>query len=194
MTQYALPDANLNTNSFTECVGDADSDWFDELDEGFGSGRGSGSGPDGLTTVWESGGNPQGETIETALSTVTDPAVSTGHIFRTNSGKYDGRFDCDEGQVGGRAMDLVITLRQGGADIASATFTDIGGMGTKTHTLTSGEADSITDYSDLEIESAFTTVGGGPSAHGLESAHEFECPDVAIPLPFERKLNTLIRM
>lgn len=169
--QYALPDANNGTTNWTQGAGDGDGDWFDELDEGFGAGRGSGSGPDGLTTRWESPNNPVNEDIATALSTVTDPLVSTGHLYRTENRKS---------LVDGRQIDIVIELSESSTTIATQSFVDIGPVfTTRSDTLSAGEADAIGNYANLEIHTSANVVGGGPGREGWESAHEFECPDVA---------------
>ena len=170
MAQYALPEANSGTTDWSGFNHDGDGDWYDELDEGFGAGRGSGSGPDALSTSWDSGTNPTAKGIRTDLAAVTDPATNTGHIYRTQSQKGGG--------AGGQQIDITIRLFQGATEKASATFTDIGTVMTiRTDTLSAAEADSITDYSNLEIDTEANKVGGGGPRRGMESAHEFECPD-----------------
>ncbi len=170
-TQYALPDANVSTTAWVQetAAGDDDADWFDELDEGFGAGRGSGSGPDDPTTNWRTGNSPSSETITTGLASVTDPVGNTGHIIRTRNRKRSGA----------KQLDLTIRLLQGGSQIsAPVTWTDVGTTWTtRSDTLTATEADSITDYSALEIETSANAVGGGSPCQASESAHEFEVPD-----------------
>lgn len=84
------------------------------------------------------------------LSSVTDPLASGGHVVRYYYGKDVS---------GGAQIDIVVQLRQGytnegspGTLIASATHTDVAaGFTLGSFTLSSGEADSITDYTDLYI-------------------------------------------
>ncbi len=168
-TQYTLPNGNDGTTNWTQGAGDSDGDWFDELDEGFGAGRGTGSGPDDDSTYWISPTSPANEIIGTTLASVTDPEVSTGHIVRSRNKKDT---------TGGRQIDILLRLKQSSTSIATATFTDIDTTWTtRSFTLTGGEADSITDYSLLRIETEAIAVGGGQGRNAWESAHEFECPD-----------------
>ena len=170
MAQWALPDANLSTTNWIEGVGDGDGDWYEELDEGFGAGRGTGSGPDDNTSAWQSPVNPIQELINTAMSTVIDPVSSVGHIYRTRNRKT---------AAGGRTIDIAIAIRENGVDIASALFTNVDNIyATRTITLTGGEADSITDYSAIEGRTGADVSSWGSSRKGVESAHEFEVPDV----------------
>lgn len=171
MAQYALPDANLGSTNWTQGVGsgDDDGDWFDELDEGFGSGRGSGSGPDDLTTHWEAPDNPIDEVIATSLATVTDPVTSSGHIYRTRTKKDSG---------GGRQIDFTSNLLELGTVRATHFESAAASVWTTYATTLSGaEADAITNYANLEIETRAQQNGGGAPRSLDESAHEFECPD-----------------
>ena len=184
MVQYALPDANASTTNWSQRFGDDDADWYDELDEGFGAGRGSGSGPDNNTTSWDGPNNPSQEIIRTALASVTDPASSSGHIFRTRNAKTNS---------GGRQIDVVIRLLESGTIRASQPFTNIGTTYTnRTDTLTSGEADAITDYTVLEIETEASVVGGGPGRTAAETTHEFECPDAPVGGGFAHSQGVIV--
>jgi len=86
--------------------------------------------------------------FEVALSTGTDPSLSTGHIVRYRA-------------AGDGALDLVVTLKQGTTQIAqwtetaaSASFTDY------SHTLSGGEADAITDYTALRLHFEVMSAAG----------------------------------
>ena len=81
---------------------------------------------------------------EISLGTITDPAVSTGHIIRYRYGKD---------AVAGDVVNLTVSLRQGTAtEIAAWTHTDIGvGPITVAQTLTALQADAVTDYSALRL-------------------------------------------
>jgi hypothetical protein len=82
------------------------------------------------------------------LTTVTDPATSSGHIVRYRYGKD---------AAGGAQIDIVVQLREGyvnegtpGTLIKAWTHTNVSDtLTTAAQTLSAGEADSITDYSDL---------------------------------------------
>jgi hypothetical protein len=74
-----------------------------------------------------------------SLSALGDPGVSTNHTVRYRA-------------AGDGATDLIVTLKQGSTTIA--TWTESNASSTATtyeHTLTTGEADSITDYTDLKL-------------------------------------------
>jgi len=88
---------------------------------------------------------------EIALGTITDPAVSTGHVVRYRYGK-----DTAAGDV----VNLTVSLRQGTAtEIAAWTHTDIGvGPITVAQTLTAAQADAVTDYSALRLRFSSITV------------------------------------
>lgn len=169
--QFALPDANsLNEGPYFEGAGDGDGDYFDELDEGFGAGRGSGSGPDDSTTYWSSINAPSTDRLRTELSDVTDPLVGTGHAMR---------FRFRKNTSGNRRVDMIGRLLEAGTsrsatpnqvDIA-ATWTSFG------LTIGSGQADNITDYSALQLEVEFNAVGGGSPKPGWISTMELEVPD-----------------
>ncbi|MDQ3540404.1 MAG: hypothetical protein M3440_06920 [Chloroflexota bacterium] len=84
------------------------------------------------------------DVAEVALGSITDPAVSTGHVVRYRYGK-----DTAAGDV----VNLTVSLRQGtGTEIAAWTHTDIGvGPTDVVQTLTAAQADAVTDYSALRL-------------------------------------------
>lgn len=173
MAQYALPISDVAKEfNWLELAGDGDASAFDELDEGFGAGRGSGSGPDDATTAWrENQGTGATAQIIMRLGAVTDPSSSSGHIYRTRNRKS---------AAGGKTVDLVTRLYQNGSEIRNDSVLNINEVWTtRAYTLSSTEADSITDYSLLEISSEFNISGSGAGRQLQESAMEFECPDVA---------------
>lgn len=91
---------------------------------------------------------PAADVYVTALSTLEDPQSSSGHTVRY-------RYQKDSS--GGAQIDLTVQLRQGyvnegtpGTLIHSEAVTNIAnGWTTGSFTLSAGEADSITDYTDL---------------------------------------------
>lgn len=131
-----------------------------------------------------SANNPGGSTLtEFAFSAVTDPGVSTGHIVRVRC------FQIDEDSGGhpqsanttGTATSLAWSLHQGATVIASGTINP-GAAATTTYTLTAGEADAITDYSNLLIELSPGGGAGSPAnRRGVAiSWVELEVPDAAV--------------
>lgn len=78
-------------------------------------------------------------TCEVALSTLSDPASSSGHIVRY-------RLSAEAGGV-------TVRLRQGTTTIASWTHSPApASLTTYAQTLSGGEADSITDYTALKLQ------------------------------------------
>ncbi len=145
MAQYATPDADIT-----------DGTWLDEgasavnLYDGLVPGTPGSIGAGDDSTYIESASAPSSAACAFGLSNVEDPAVSTGHIMRWRRGKNS---------AGGAQIDLTVELRQGytnegaqGTLINSFSDTAIpDSFTTTTDTLTGGEADSITDYSDLQL-------------------------------------------
>ncbi len=87
--------------------------------------------------------NGENTTCELGLTTVTDPEVATGHILRVRL----------QGTGSGGPERLVIQLFEGATQrAASPNLTSRAAWDTQTYTLTAGEADSITDYSDLRVK------------------------------------------
>ena len=164
MVQIAAPIANQGTTNWEEENGDGDGDWFDELDEGITS-------TDDNSTSWKSPATPVNEQMRTLMASVTDPASSSGHIYRSRSRKNPG---------GGVQIDIIIRLFQSTTEIATESFADVSnGWVTRIDTLSGTEADNITNYGDLRTDTEADAVGGGAGRRGVESTHEFECPDAA---------------
>jgi hypothetical protein len=98
---------------------------------------------------------PLGSTLacELQLGSVTDPASNTNHVLTVRAIVQDG-------SAAGEKLTFYLyegaTLRATSAaeTISRTTATDY------TYTLTSTEADSITNYSDLRVRMAQTTIGG----------------------------------
>lgn len=99
------------------------------------------------------------EVIDFNLGSVGDPASSAGHIVRVR-----GLVD----QVYGGSMDLQTELRQSGSALSTpASWNDAltASAQTFTHTLSSAQADAITDYSALQLR--FTATQAAPSAPSI---------------------------
>ena len=121
--QYARPTSDVSTGIWTASSG---SDLFAMLDET------TASDADYITTSGTS-------TCEVALTSLSDPASSTGHIVRY--------------RISATAGGITVRLRQGTTTIATWTHaTAPTSLTTYEQTLSSGEADSITDYSTLRLQ------------------------------------------
>lgn len=121
--QFARPTSDASAGAWTASTG---SDLYAMIDET------AASDADYITTV-------NASTCEVALSTLSDPASSSGHIVRY-------RLSAEAGGV-------TVRLRQGTTTIASWTHSPAPSSLTNyAQTLSGGEADSITDYTALKIQ------------------------------------------
>jgi hypothetical protein len=121
--------------------------------------------------------NPHGEDFTVSLSDVIDPLSPTGHIVRY---VYDKDLGEDHRS---KIINLTVYLKQGSVIIASKTHFDISGDPTPgSFTLTTSEADQITDYSDLRL--TFTATAGAGSGERLAKIKwaELEVPAVLPPV------------
>jgi hypothetical protein len=145
MAQYATPDADLSDGNWLDDGGSA-TDIFAAVDPGTPGSIGAGDD----STYAESDLAPSSSPVAFGLSTIEDPVASTGHVMRWRRSKDAS---------GGSQIDLTVELRQGytgegaqGTLINSFSDTDIpDAFATATDTLSGGEADAITDYSDLQL-------------------------------------------
>lgn len=170
--QIALPDANVDTTSFTECNGDGDGDWFDELDEGIAS-------ADGTATSWSIVASTTTMHIKVGLQNLTDPTSSSGHILRVEAQKGS---NCTLAAAGGAGVLVDMDLVEGASTVrASITQYELDGSGFETieYTLSGAEADSITDYTDLSLDIQITRGAFGASRFGTITAAELQVPAAA---------------
>lgn len=144
MTQYAVPDADI-----------VDGTWLDEAASATNLFNGLipatpgsiGAGDDSIYII--SVANPSAAACAFGLSNIEDPVSQTGHIMRWRRYKS---------AAGGGQIDLTVALQEGyvnegtpGTTIVSTADTDISDtVATTSTTLSAGQADSITDYSDLQ--------------------------------------------
>jgi hypothetical protein len=140
MAQFGRPSTDTTRESWEEDDGTT-TDIFDQIDE---------SSFDDADYV-RSALAPTNDVYVTKLTTLEDPVSSSNHVVR-----YRYRKDA----AGGAQIDLTVQLRQGytnegspGTLIATAgTHTNISDTITAgSYTLSGGEADSITDYTDLYL-------------------------------------------
>lgn len=137
MAQFARPSVDTTRDNWEEDDGTTVA-IFDQIDESIADDA------DYIRTVQV----PTNDVYVTKLTAVTDPLQSTGHIVRYRYGKD---------VAAGAQIDLTVELRQGyvnegaqGTLIHQAVHTNVAVFPVAgTFTLTGGEADSITDYTDL---------------------------------------------
>ncbi len=126
--QYARPTSDVSAGTWTASTG---SDLYAMLDET------SANDSDYITTT-------SATTCEVALGSLTDPAVSTGHIVRYRISATGGG--------------IIVRLREGSTTIASWTHDPApGSLTTYAQQLSGGEADSITNYAALKLQFEATT-------------------------------------
>ena len=126
--QYARPTSDVSAGTWTASSG---SDLYAMLDET------SANDSDYIVTTGAS-------TCEVALGSLTDPASSSGHIVRYRISATSGG--------------ITVRLRQGTTTIATWAHAPAPtSLTTYAQTLTSGEADSITDYTALRLQFEATT-------------------------------------
>jgi hypothetical protein len=126
--QYARPTSDVSAGTWTASSG---SDLYAMLDET------SASDSDYIVTTGAS-------TCEVALGSLTDPASSSGHIVRYRISATSGG--------------ITVRLRQGTTTVATWVHAPAPtSLTTYAQTLTSGEADSITDYTALRLQFEATT-------------------------------------
>ncbi len=140
MAQFARPSVDTTRDNWEEDDGTT-VNIFDQIDESVADDA------DYIRTVL----TPTNDVYVTKLTTLEDPLSSINHIVR---------FRYRKSAAGGDAIDLTVQLRQGytnegspGTLIATvATLTNITDVWTLvTYTLSGGEADAITDYTDLYL-------------------------------------------
>ena len=163
MTQYARPDGHHSNGvgNWTDGMMGASNLHLliDETD----------SGSDGNTTYITSGAemDTSPDTAEFTLGDVDDPESAADHkLVYVASGA--GGF--------GPAPNITVALYQGSTEIASATNTSLSGSyATTTITLSSSEANAISDYTALSVR---VTRGSGNMGDSVSvSQIFFECPD-----------------
>jgi len=139
MTQFARPSVDTTRDNWEEDDGST-TDIFDQIDEA--------SADDG--DFIRTGLTPTNDVYVTKLTSVEDPLSPTGHVVRYRYGKQT---------AGGDQIDIIVQLRQGyvnegtpGTLIAAQTHSDVPtGFTDGSITLSSGEADAITNYADLYL-------------------------------------------
>lgn len=147
MPQFARPDSDVVIGSWTEDDGTTDA-LFGEIDETTQSDTDFVKSED-LTSAGDT------SAFAVSLSDVTDPTSSTGHTIRAalrkqGTAQIDGTVELRQGYVSeGTQGTLIATLSQ--SDLTTS-FTEY------THTLSAGEADAITDYTDLQLRFVGTYV------------------------------------
>ena len=156
MTQHARPDSDESASNWTGSYTAIDEETPGDADYIEGSEYANG-------------------TCEKGLSNVTDPASSTGHTIK---------FRARQSAAPGFQRYLDVSLVQGTSVIASHSTVTLSGSAwvDYSYTLSSGEADSITDYTDLRLRFTSTGDTGTPAPNRRAvyvSWADFEIPDAS---------------
>jgi len=161
MTQYARPESDIsNAGSWSPSTG---SDLFAVIDEA--------SHDDSDYVSVDGGTMAAAKTFEVALGSVTDPASSDDHKFVVRASDA----------AGAGVVEMTFFLKQGSTVIANSssisTTTDAANY---TIVLSAGEADNITDYSDLRIYvNGVDNMGMSVTMTVFQAF--FECPNALAP-------------
>lgn len=138
MAQFARPNADTTLGNYTD-EGGGTTDIFQSIDEASA----------GDADFIQSPTSPVNEVYVCALSAVTDPESSSGHVMRMRtSADQDGEETLDftqelrQGYTGEGSQGTLIASQQR-TGVSTTTWT------TSSNTLSGAEADAITDYSDL---------------------------------------------
>jgi hypothetical protein len=145
MAQYATPSADIVDGNWVD-QGASNVDLYADIAPGTPGSIGAGDD----ATYAESPSAPSAEAAGFDLSTIEDPVSSTGHIMRWRRQKSAS---------GGAQINLTVEVRQtyiseGSQGTLINSFADNNlpaAWATTTDTLTGGEADTITDYADLQV-------------------------------------------
>jgi hypothetical protein len=160
MVQQALPISDNTVTNYAEGSGDGDGNAFDELSVL--------TDTDFWTTTNELTNN-----LIMNLTSLTDPESSSNHIMRSRTRKN---------AAGGRQIDSRHRLLESGTQRATYTVIAIDqNFTTRTDTITGGEADSITNYGNLEFDVQLLEFGGGSPRTGDCAWQEFETPNAPPP-------------
>ena len=170
MTQYARPDGTTIADSIWVNEQSNQTNLHLSVDEAAGT-----SGQDDDKIQSDSDGMTTPDWIKFTLSDIDDPESAADHkvVYRA------------VGAGMGSAPSLIWSLRQGGTDLgigntnSSLNNSAMGGsISAHTHTLSTGEANSITDYDDLQIW--LKRSGVGEMGDGIKITQVwFECPDAS---------------
>jgi len=146
----AVPDSDINSGNWEDQTGgDNDGLQYDEINEVQRDDQ------DFTSSSRMNGGNPNDQ-LDVSLSDIPDPEISTDHTVY-----YTYKKDQNKGVT----LDLTVSLIEGSTTIASWTHTGVGRNWTSaTQTLTTIEADSISNYSDLSLSFTVScsSCNGGP--------------------------------
>ena len=163
MVQIARPDADVSTGGWTPEGTSAQATIWESLDE-----VSANDGTDYIESV------AADHTCEVGLdNSITDPGGNTDYVLRLRI----------QGNGSGGPERCLIALFEGATQRAiSGNFSERAAWGSKSYTLTTGEADSITAFTDLRIKLISDNLGGGETMWVTQAF--FEVPDASSPVDY----------
>lgn len=166
ISQFARPDSDITKDNWDDLLGgDNDDILYDEINESVRNDINYATSGQLIPIVDET------ETWEVGLSNVIDPETSSNHIVRYAYGKD---------AAGGVQINLTVRLLQGSTEIASWPHLNIGnGFTSANQTLSSAQADSITNYSDLRLRFTADYASSIAPRSAQISWAELEVPSVS---------------
>ena len=158
MTQYARPDSDTADDGNWTGSGPPSNTLYTEIDE---------SSADDNDFLEADDSGCSGVNCQVGLSDVNDPSSATAHkvYYRITDGDGSG-------------STLLVKLMQASTAIASQTTTLTESFATYNFTLSSTEANNISDYSNLRLDFTFTDDECMGLVGKISQAY-FECPDAA---------------
>jgi hypothetical protein len=165
MTQYARPNTDISKTGWTG-VSD-NTNLYSNIDESSAS-----------EADYNYSTHNAIRTYECKLSGVSDPSSGSGHVVSYRIAASDSIGSIPGSGDSGNSLDVAISVYQGTTLIATTTITVPEDPETQTLTLSSGEANAITDYSDLRIR--FVTTASGGSGSSRRGMAVFWC-ELAVP-------------
>lgn len=165
MTQYARPNTDISKTGWTG-VSD-NTNLYNNIDESSAS-----------EADYNYSTHNAIRTYECKLSGVSDPSSGSGHVVSYRIAASDSSGSIPGSGDSGNSLDVAISVYQGTTLIATTTITVPEDPETQTLTLSSGEANAITDYSDLRIR--FVTTASGGSGSSRRGMAVFWC-ELAVP-------------
>ena len=161
MTQYARPDSDVSIGSWTD-QDESTSNLYTTIDET------SYNDSDYIKSSDMMGAT---DTCIFGLGDVDDPSSAADHkVYFRSRADAGGGFSVPE---------LLVQLLQGGTQIATNAYTGGGSFSTQNFTLSTAEANAISDYSDLRLRFVRNSSDGGFENVDVSWAY-FECPDASV--------------
>ena len=179
-TQWGLPVATCSTTNWTEGAGTDAVDWSVDLNEGFGAGRGTGSGPDDATRYWQSPSSPAVENIRVTLGQVYPVPIPSA---AANSSHFFFKIRYEKSASAGQQLDIsaILVFTSCGVDQwgGNPTFANIVNSWTTSNPDYSDIGKNQNNLSAVALGVQCNKVGGGAGRRCFLSTVEVDVDDVS---------------